>query len=229
MISELFQSPAFQVSGSSIDHRWLGRVSYAEGLELQDELVRQRRANEIPDTILYLEHEPVYTIGRTQDQSSLKTDVPLPYPVFSTNRGGQATYHGPGQLTVYPILKLQHYGADLHVYLRALEEAVIQASVAYGIDATRQDGLTGVWVGRDKLASIGVGVRHWVSMHGLAVNVTSDLSGFDAIIPCGLSGVKMTSIALASQRKVSVAEFAETLQTALAGVLENCRAEGTSL
>ena len=211
------------MSSSNIDHRRLGRLSYTDGLALQDELVQQRRAREIPDTILYLEHEPVYTIGRTQDQSSLNPAVPLPHPVFSTNRGGQATYHGPGQLTVYPILNLQDYGADLHKYLRALEEAVIRACCSYEIVGEHRDGLTGVWVGLDKLASIGVGVRHWVSMHGLAVNVTSDLSGFDAIVPCGLPGVKMTSIALASGQAVTVAAFAETMQATLAEVLEELK------
>lgn len=211
------------MSSPQINHRSLGRISYADGLALQDELVQQRRQGEIPDTILYLEHEPVYTIGRTQDQSSLNPAVPLPHPVYATNRGGQATYHGPGQLTVYPVLNLQDYGADLHRYLRALEESIIRACRALSIEAARREGLTGVWVGLDKLASIGVGVRHWISMHGLAVNVSRDLSGFDAIVPCGLPGIRMTSIALAGQREITVSAFAELMQAALVEVLGELR------
>lgn len=179
---------------ASYEFRWLGRIGYTDALALQEELVAKRRNDKIGDTILLLEHDPVYTIGRTRDRSSLEKTAHLPYPVVETNRGGQATWHGPGQLVVYPILDLKRHGQDLHAYLRALEQSIIDHAASHGIDAGRRDGLTGVWVGPRKLASIGVGVRHWISMHGLALNVTADLAGFSPIVPCGISDVEMTSL-----------------------------------
>ncbi|MEM7383480.1 MAG: lipoyl(octanoyl) transferase LipB [Verrucomicrobiota bacterium] len=178
------------------DVRWLGRVGYEETLTLQNELVEERKKGDCPDTVLLLEHEAVYTIGRTLDQSSVKSEKALPHPLLEINRGGQGTYHGPGQLVVYPILDLNPLGRDLHVYLRALEESLIDFCQAHGVSAGRRQGLTGVWVEDRKLASIGVGVRRWVSMHGLAMNVCGDLSPFGAITPCGIAGVEMTSLEL---------------------------------
>ncbi len=181
----------------ALDFRWLGRVPYDDALRTQMALVEDRRAGRVGDTVLLLEHEPVYTIGRTPDKSSLvRGAAPLPHPVVEISRGGQATYHGPGQLVAYPVLDLQHHGKDLHHYLRALEQAVIDLAAPLGIAASRRDGLTGVWVAARKLASIGVGVRHWISLHGLALNVTPEsLDGFQAIVPCGLAGITMTSLA----------------------------------
>ena len=148
---------------------------------------------ESDDTLILLEHEPVYTIGRTRDRSSLREG--LPHPVFETNRGGQATYHGPGQLTGYPILDLNKRGRDLHHYLRFLEDYLIRFSAGFGVTAQRREGLTGVWVGERKLASLGVGVRKWISMHGFAINIlSSSTADFSSITPCGLTGVEMTSL-----------------------------------
>lgn len=178
-----------------LETEWLGRMSYQEALALQETLVAQRQKNEIADRLLLLEHEPVYTIGRTPDQSSLRDPARLPYPVVQINRGGQATYHGPGQLVGYPILDLRARGQDLHRYLRAIEEILIETCAAFGIAAARREGLTGVWVENRKIASIGVGVRHWISMHGFALNVCGDLAPFSAITPCGIAGVEMTSLA----------------------------------
>jgi lipoyl(octanoyl) transferase len=149
-----------------MDFRWLGTVSYADGLALQNELVEQRHRGEIGDTVLLLEHEPVYTIGRTRDQTSLRDPGDLPHPVFEINRGGQATYHGPGQLVGYLILDLNVHGRDLHDYLRRIESFLIAFAGHFGMEAGRREGLTGVWVEDRKLASIGVGVRKWISMHG---------------------------------------------------------------
>jgi len=181
----------------SLDFRWLGRVTYDDGLQLQHELVEQRRTGAIGDTVLLLEHEPVYTIGRTPDKSSLAGGIgSLPHPVVEISRGGQATYHRPGQLVGYPVLDLMHHGRDLHRYLRALEDALIAMGTSFHVPAGRRDGMTGVWVGPRKLASIGVGVRHWISLHGFALNITPEsLGGFNAIIPCGLTGVTMTCLA----------------------------------
>lgn len=183
---------------------WLGRVAYSDALTLQEKLV----AEHVEDTLLLLEHEPIYTIGRTPDQSSLRSDH-LPHPVIQTNRGGQATYHGPGQLVGYPIINLNPMRRDLHHYLRTLEELLIEILAIYGITAQRRDGLTGVWVEERKIASIGVGVRKWITMHGFALNVSSDLTGFAHITPCGIAGVTMTSLSLELGREVSVKDFAD--------------------
>jgi lipoyl(octanoyl) transferase len=184
---------------------WLGRIEFSKGLEIQAEALEQcDRTGE--ETLFLLEHEPVYTIGRRLDKSSLGNTAYLPHPVFEINRGGQATYHGPGQLVGYPILDLKKRGKDLHVYLRSLETAVIRLVESFGVQAAFCDGKTGVWVQNRKIASIGIGVRRWISMHGFALNVSSDLTGFLSITPCGLTGVRMTSVSLELGREVSLEE-----------------------
>jgi lipoyl(octanoyl) transferase len=189
-----------------------GLVSYQEGLRLQQCRVDAVLAGSAPDAVFLLEHEPVYTIGRLRDVSSLGDAAALPFPVFETNRGGRATYHGPGQLTGYPVFDLGRRGRDLHGHLRMLEDALIRACAAFGVDAGRREGLTGVWVGGRKLASIGVGVRKWISMHGFALNVTrASLPPFSAITPCGLDGVTMTCLGDEAGRDVTVTEAAEAV------------------
>lgn len=188
---------------------WLGRVEYSEALALQERLAASRRTGDIADRLLLLEHEPVYTIGRTPDQASLRGESHLPHPVVRINRGGQATYHGPGQLVGYPILDLRERGEDLHRYLRALEKILIEFLQGFGIAAGQRAGLTGVWVDQRKIASIGVGIRHWITMHGFALNVGGDLSPFGEITPCGIVGVQMTSIEKESGRPVTVADAAD--------------------
>lgn len=188
--------------------QWLGRVDYRQGLALQERLVAERRAGEIADQLLLLEHDPVYTIGRTPDQSSLRGALHLPHPVIQISRGGQATYHGPGQLIGYPILDLRSHGQDLHRYLRGLEELLIRVCAECGVGARRREGLTGTWVADRKIASIGVGVRHWISMHGFALNVCGDLAPFQQITPCGIDGVAMTSIEIESRRPFTVQDAA---------------------
>jgi lipoyl(octanoyl) transferase len=171
-----------------------GRMSFKAALALQENLVAELQAGRGEETLFLLEHEPVFTIGRTRDRSSLRQN--LPHPVFETNRGGQATFHGPGQLVGYPVLDLSRRGRDLHRYLRFLEDLLIRLSASYGVTAQNREGLTGVWVGPRKLASLGVGVRKWVSMHGFAINITRESTeAFAHITPCGLTGVEMTSLA----------------------------------
>jgi len=170
-----------------------GRLSFEAALALQENLVGRLQRGEAGETLILLEHEPVYTIGRTRDRSSLRDA--LPHDVHETNRGGQATYHGPGQLTGYPILDLNARGRDLHLYLRFLEEYLIRFAAIFGVEAQSREGLTGVWVGDRKLASLGVGVRKWISMHGFAINVlAASTTAFSHITPCGLAGVEMTSL-----------------------------------
>jgi lipoyl(octanoyl) transferase len=189
--------------------RWLGRLSFSDALALQEQVVAEKTAEpDAPDTLLLLEHEPVFTIGRTPDRTSLGAAARLPYPVVEINRGGQATYHGPGQLVGYPILDLKSRGQDLHRYLRALERLLLETSAAFGVKASRRAGLTGAWAGDRKLASIGVGVRRWISMHGFALNVCGTLDGFAHIVPCGLAGVEMTSLERESGTAVTVEEAA---------------------
>ncbi len=195
----------------SIEVQWLGRIEYSAALELQDKLVGEVIAGG-PERLLLLEHEPVYTIGRTRDRSSLHDPDHLPHPVFETNRGGQATWHGPGQLVAYPILNLQDRGRDLHLYMRFLEEIVIECCKAVGVAGGRSEGLTGVWVGDRKIASIGVGVRKWVSMHGLALNVTTEaLAAFSHITPCGIQNVEMTTLEKEAGKPLTVRETADSL------------------
>jgi lipoate-protein ligase B len=178
----------------------LGRRAYGEALELQRTLARRRIAGEIADDLLLLvEHEPVVTLGRGTRAASL----PLPpaelarrgVEVVEVERGGDVTWHGPGQLVGYPILDLAQHRPDLHWYLRGLEAALIAALARLDIPAERNPGLTGVWTRGRKIASLGIHVKQWVTLHGFALNVTSELTGFDLIVPCGIQGVVMTSVA----------------------------------
>jgi len=186
------------VSGTLVV-RELGRVSYGEVLELQRRLAEERIAGSIPDTLLLLEHAPVVTLGRGWRGSSLPVEPDAlrrrGIEVHEIERGGDVTYHGPGQLVGYPILDLQRHKPDLHWYLRQLEEVLIAALGDLGIPAERNPGLTGVWTRGRKIASIGIHVRQWVTWHGFALNVTTDLSAFDLIVPCGIPNVIMTSVA----------------------------------
>jgi lipoyl(octanoyl) transferase len=192
---------------------WLGRIDFAKALAIQEELVARKREDlNAPDEILLLEHGPVYTIGRTPDKSSLLGAVHLPHPLFAINRGGHATYHGPGQLMAYPIIDLRQCGQDLHRYLRWLEQTLIEFLATYDLSATRREGLTGVWIADRKIASIGVGVRHWITMHGFALNVCGDLSPFDHIVPCGISNVAMTSMEKEAGKPVAVVDIARTFE-----------------
>jgi len=180
------------------DVRHLGVVPYGEALELQRALAEDRIAGRIPDTLLLLEHPPVITLGRGWKQSSLPLDPDAlrrrGIEVFEIERGGDVTYHGPGQLVGYPIIDLQQHKPDLHWYLRQLEAALIGALAAFGIAAERSTGYTGVWTNGRKIASIGVHVKRWVTWHGFALNVTTDLSPFSLIVPCGIPDVVMTSV-----------------------------------
>ena len=192
---------------------WLGRINFADALALQEEIVARKREDRgSADEVLLLEHEPVYTIGRTPDKSSLLGAAHLPHPLFAINRGGQATYHGPGQLMGYPIVDLRRSGQDLHRYLRWLEQTLIEFLAHYEISASQREALTGVWINSRKIASIGVGVRHWITMHGFALNVCGDLSPFAHIIPCGISDVTMTSIEKETGKPLSVVGVANAFE-----------------
>jgi len=171
----------------------LGRREYGEVWEVQKQTVARRLAGEIPDTLLLVEHDEVITVGRgARDRTNLLDAAAI--PVFEVERGGDVTYHGPGQLVGYPIFLLRESERDLHRFLRNIEQALIDAVARFGIHADRRAGLTGLWVGDRKLASIGIAVRRWVTWHGFALNLTTDLLRFLAIRPCGLPADVMTSM-----------------------------------
>ncbi len=216
---------------------WLGRKDFASALALQEKIVAAKREDPSQlDELLLLEHEPVYTIGRTPDQSSLSAKgsrpsrdgeldaAHLPHPLFAINRGGQATYHGPGQLMGYPIIDLRRCGHDLHKYLRWLEQLLIEVLAEYGIAATQREALTGVWVEDRKIASIGVGVRHWITMHGFALNVSGDLSPFNHIVPCGIDNVAMTSMEKETGAAFSVSDVKMAVEKVALEQIPNLRA-----
>jgi lipoyl(octanoyl) transferase len=195
-------------------------LNFQDTWRLQEDLVAQRRAGEIGDTLILLEHAPVYTIGRTRDQSSLKSSAQLPHPVVVINRGGEGTYHGPGQLVGYAILDLTIYKKDLHRHLRNLEEAIIRTIATFGVEAQRREGLTGVWIEERKIASLGVGVRSWVTLHGLALNVNEEsLPPFQWITPCGIGGVRMTCLEKEVGSKISLSQVKQLLHQYLEEVL----------
>jgi lipoyl(octanoyl) transferase len=183
----------------------LGLRPYAEVLELQRRLCRERIAGlRHEDLLLLVEHPAVITLGRSTKASSLPLDRAelerRGFEVFEIERGGDVTLHAPGQLVGYPIFHLARHRPDLHWYLRQLEEALIVALAGFGIAADRTPGLTGVWTGGRKIASIGIHVKQWVTFHGFALNATTALDLFDLIVPCGIHGVTMTSIARETKR-----------------------------
>jgi lipoyl(octanoyl) transferase len=201
----------------------LGRAPYAEILELQRSLCRRRLAGEIRDDLLLLvEHEPVITQGRGTRAGSMPL-APAELErrgvgTYEVERGGDVTFHGPGQLVGYPILDLRNHREDLHWYLRSLEAALIDSLRILGITAGRRQGLTGVWVEDRKIASIGVHVKQWITYHGFALNVTTDLSYFRLIVPCGISGVVMTSVAAELPGSDPVGLSEQTRNAVLAGL-----------
>ena len=207
-----------------MDVRHLGLVDYQAALDLQQDLVEQRKQGLIPDQLLLLEHPPVITLGARNHSSRanlLETPESLALKgvaLFETGRGGDVTYHGPGQLVGYPILELPADRRDVHRYVRDLEEVLIQAVSDFGIAASRIPGLTGIWVGDHKLAAIGVRISRWVTSHGFALNVSTDLSRFGLIVPCGIADKGVTSMARVLGRPVPMAEVTEAVIRRFAGV-----------
>ena len=200
-----------------LDVRRLGLVAYPAALDLQRSLVEERRAGRIPDTLLLLQHPPVLTLGVRGDGGRahiLAADEALSargISVHETGRGGDVTYHGPGQIVGYPIVDLRPDRCDVHRYVRDLEEVLIRTARDYGIAADRVSGLTGVWVGAEKLAAIGVRIARWVTSHGFALNVSTDLDDFQLIVPCGIADRGVTSLERLLGRTVELAEVEDRL------------------
>ena len=200
-----------------LDVRRLGRVAYGDALALQRSLVEDRRAGRIPDTLLLVEHPHVLTLGvrgdggRSHILASPDTLAARGVEVYETGRGGDITYHGTGQIVGYPILDLKPDRCDVHRYVRDLEEVLIRTAADYGIQAQRVEGLTGVWVGREKLAAIGVRIARWITSHGFAFNVTTDLEYFNLIVPCGITDRGVTSLARLLGRTVELADVQDRI------------------
>ena len=208
----------------------LGRANYTPVHRLQQALVAARRAGDVDDVLLLVEHEPVITLGRSDDGQSLMLSrealAQRGVEVVECERGGKATYHGPGQLVGYPVIDLRRGDIDLHRYLRLLEEVLISALGKLGIQAQRRAGMTGVWAGEGKIASIGVAVRGWVTFHGFALNITCDLRPFQWFVPCGLTGIEMTSV---QQIRPEAADMAVATRAVRAAFCRVFRAEGYAL
>ena len=207
-----------------LDVRRLGTVSYEDGLALQAKLVEERRAGDIPDTLLLLQHPPIITLGVKTRRgpnhivASAETLAGEGVTVHETGRGGDVTYHGPGQLVGYPILDLSPDRRDVHVYVRDVEEVLIRAAAAFGVLAKRIPGLTGVWAGaegkEEKLAAIGIRISRWITSHGFALNVSTNLDHFNLIVPCGIVDRQVTSLEKLLDRKVTIDEAEEAVEQA---------------
>ncbi len=210
------------------DYAWLGRVEYREAWDYQRDLARRRALGEIPDTLLLLEHPPVYTTGRRGAGANLRLpESSLGAPLIESDRGGDITFHGPGQLVAYPIIDLRAAGLTVVSYVRLLEETIIQTLRASGIEGQTECGLTGVWVGESKIAAIGVRVGKpagaaggWVTGHGLALNVDVDLAWFERIVPCGIAERGVTSIRALNGTAPPITEVAEQLVADFGNVFE---------
>lgn len=200
--------------------RALGLCAYDAALAEQEALLTSVAAG-APEAVLLLEHPPVYTLGRGADAADLRgAPERLGVPVYRVGRGGGATFHGPGQLVAYPIVRLRAGGRDVHGYVRTLEAALIDTCAAYGIEAAAPEGQTGVWVGERKVGSIGIGVRRGVAWHGIALNVATDLSYFDAITVCRSAATRLVNLATLVEREVTVAEVGAVFARALAARLD---------
>ena len=172
----------------------IGRKSYKAVLDLQKEMQQQRINGNIEDTLILVEHDPVYTLGKNANEDHLLQSLDESVDVFNIERGGDITFHGPGQLVGYPILDLSNYKKSVSWYMRTLEQVLIDTLIEFKITAQRNDGLTGVWVGDEKIAALGVRISRWVTMHGFALNINPDLSFYDGIIPCGIFDHGVTSM-----------------------------------
>jgi lipoyl(octanoyl) transferase len=201
----------------------LGRVRYASAMEVMEARVADRLANRVPDTLYLLEHEPVFTLGRRAERANVLASAEqleqLGIEVVETGRGGDVTYHGPGQIVGYPVIDLNPDRKDVRKYVRGLEEVMIRTCARYGIEAGRVDGLIGTWIeGRRKIGAIGVRISRWVTSHGFAFNVASALEGFGLIVPCGITDRGVTSLSLELGREIGMGEAMRVIEEEFRGV-----------
>ena len=189
----------------------LGMCSYQDAWDLQKNIQARRIAGNVRDTLLLVEHEPVYTFGKNANQNHLLQHYPENVQIFNIERGGDITYHGPGQLVGYPILDLHNYKKSISWYMRSLEQVIIDTLDIWGLKALRKEGLTGVWVGDEKIAALGVRISRWVTMHGFALNVNTDLQYYDGIIPCGILEYGVTSMENLLKNKINMDDVKQHL------------------
>ena len=198
----------------------LGNSSYKRTWEIQKELQLQRIENNIDDTLLLVEHEPVYTFGKNADENHLLQNYPENVKLFYTERGGDITFHGPGQIVGYPIIDLHNYKMSISWYMRSLEEVIIRSLDKFGISADRKDSLTGVWIEDEKIAALGVRISRWVTMHGFALNVNTDLTYYDSIIPCGIFDYGITSLEHILGEKQNISKIKSILSAVFLDVFQ---------
>jgi lipoate-protein ligase B len=193
--------------------KWLGQVGYSHGLAMQEQAVERLGSGEAPEQLFLLEHPHVFTLGRGADGAHILTDreqlQSQSIEVHETGRGGDVTYHGPGQLVGYPIINLKPDRCDVHRYVRDIEEVLIRTIADFGVTGKRITGLTGVWVGNEKIAAIGVRIARWITSHGFALNVSTDLNYFQMIVPCGISDKGVTSLSKLVGRSIDVQNAAQ--------------------
>lgn len=223
----------------------LGRMEYRSAWDLQkriqqgliDEKIRARESKKYTqkknDTLLFVEHPHVYTLGKSGDQAHLLSSLAelkdIEAEFIPNDRGGDITYHGPGQIVGYPILNLDRYFTDIHKYLRLLEEVIIRVCNHYGLDAVRIEGLTGVWIGDKKICAMGIRCSRWVTMHGFALNVNTDLSYFNHIVPCGISDKKVTSLSELTGKRIDTDEVKALILQHFADIFDTEIVQGTNL
>ena len=207
----------------------LGTIDYKDAWDLQKNLLNSRRKNEIDDILLLLEHPNTYTLGKTADRNNLIAQSKFldqkKISVYDIDRGGDITYHGPGQIVGYPIIDLAGWNKDTHKYLRAIEEVIIKTCGNFNISAERNEEYTGVWVGDNKIAAIGIKVSRWITMHGFAFNVNTDLSLFDGIIPCGIKEKEVTSLQKELDKTIDINEVKTFILKNFTEVFEYSSAE----
>ena len=210
------------IATNIIDILDLGLSPFKEGWDLQKELVKKRQYGQIKDTLILAEHEPVYTLGKNANENHILQNSPRDVKTYQIERGGDVTFHGPGQLVGYPIMDLHNYNKSISCYMRSLEQLIIDTLAEFRVTAERKDGLTGVWVGDEKIAALGVRVTRWITMHGFALNVSPDLTYYSGIIPCGIFEYGVTSmakqltdeVAVDSVKQVLIEKFMNQFQTA---------------
>ena len=210
------------IATNIIDILELGLSPFKEVWDLQKELVKKRQNGQIKDTLILAEHEPVYTLGKNANENHILQNSPRDVKTYQIERGGDVTYHGPGQLVGYPIMDLHNYNKSISCYMRSLEQLIIDTLAEFRVTAERKDGLTGVWVGDEKIAALGVRVTRWITMHGFALNVSPDLTYYSGIIPCGIFEYGVTSmakqltieVAVDSVKQVLIEKFMNQFQTA---------------
>jgi lipoyl(octanoyl) transferase len=215
-----------------LEVRRLGLIGYDEAVALQRDLVEQRRADRVPDQLLLLEHPAVITLGvrseiaRANVMATGERLTELGITIHETGRGGDVTYHGPGQIVGYPILDLRPDRCDVHKYVRDLEEVMIRTCAAYGVAAGRISGLTGTWVGADKIGAIGIRISRWITSHGFAFNVGTDLDHFKLIVPCGIADRGVTSLEAVTGRSLAMSDVEDTIAWSFAEVFERALGSG---